>query len=269
MSRSAAITLCGEAAQPGESGGVVVRRELEVLGRRVGLAAAPPRDSLPLDALAPLGWQVCDRLVRLAVEDASSRGLAVSCHKGCWTCCDMCIVPLSAPEAMLLGADIESLPPPAKSRADNYFQQMAAALAHQAADVAAECGHAMQQRTTWTVDEDWWLLHHRACPMLDCGACVLYDRRPTACREFMATTPPQSCREHVAKNVSAGVSVGFALAEAAGILEGLPPALVPLPTLRTWRRDNHARAAARYPAPVMVETFLDALGAQARRQAGA
>jgi Fe-S-cluster containining protein len=267
VSQQPAITLCSSTAHERHpADGVIVRRELEVLGRFVPLEAFAPSYPLPLAELAPLGWQICDRLMSLAAEEAAERGSAVSCRKGCWACCDMYILPLSAPEAFRLVADIEGLPPLARLRADQYFQQIAAILPHQATDLASEQGCSMAARTTWTVSEEWWRLHHRTCPMLDRATCVLYHRRPTACREFIATTPPELCRRYKGAHLSLGISVAFSLAEAAGILEGLPPALVPLPTLRTWYRDHGQRAGREFPAPLMVETLLDALSGQARRR---
>ena len=98
----------------------------------------------------------------------------ISCHKGCYMCCDMSIG-LYLPEALVL----------ANSLTDRQY-----------ANVAEHARRVL----AYAADADDYLAEYRHsavgwCPFLDIddGSCSIYERRPANCRHVFSNMPSDYC----------------------------------------------------------------------------
>src|SRR5205823_1145921 len=96
---------------------------LRVLGEPVAAEVPRPAGPVRLDEVLPLLRQLDDQAIGQAVRRAEAAGEAVSCRKGCSTCCRAQPVPVTPPEAYALLRLVEALPEPRRSDVRRRFAE--------------------------------------------------------------------------------------------------------------------------------------------------
>ena len=115
---------------------------------------------------------------------------AISCRVSCSACCRQ-MVPVSEPEMHQLRATVSSLPPEDRQRIEARFHDRLAML--------EAAGLAERLRSPPEDDEGYAALmldYFRAgvtCPFLEDNRCSIYEERPSICREYAVSTPPDWC----------------------------------------------------------------------------
>ena len=108
------------------------------------------------------------------------------CAAGCARCCEQ-LVPVSRAEVADLAAAVAALPADTRNRVrrraaehHRYFDAIGLLdLADDPADVRLLAAQWADERVP--------------CPLLESGRCVVYDRRPIACRVQAVTSDPVEC----------------------------------------------------------------------------
>lgn len=181
------------AAPPPPAPTVVVSVELPIGGRPFRARLNVPASRCRPGELLPLFHTLADAFVQAAVEQAATGGQAVSCAKGCASCCRH-LVPVSEVEVRRLRAAIDRMAPAARGAVLDRF-----AAARTALQDSGLLPRLDQLDDLW--DDDLVALirdYYRrgiACPLLEDGACQVYADRPAACREHLVTSPAARCAD--------------------------------------------------------------------------
>ncbi len=214
---------------------------------------------IALSSLVPAARRLCDEVVHRTVAKAQLDGAKIPCRKSCSACCRY-LVPLSAPEAMLLSSEFATLPPPASRRLQRNFEQSLKRLtAAPPPQDALELNHPRELSR-------WYKSLGLACPLLRKETCSAYSRRPLACREHTAVNNGRSgtlagCPGLA--RLAMPISVLEALAELTSSISRRPLESIMLPMMGQWIADNADFAAQTFS----TRELLQSLGTILQRQA--
>jgi len=135
------------------------------------------------------------------IQEAQSRGKAISCHKGCCYCCDEVFsISIQEAEAIVyylyqhenvLRAFVRAFPrwlAEARKHEDIFMRRQQAATKGFDGQISfAEMAKALGKEAV-----SYWKLHIH-CPFLNHGECLIYEVRPWACVSVFSTTPAEWC----------------------------------------------------------------------------
>jgi Fe-S-cluster containining protein len=234
--------------------------------------ALPPRP-IRLAELALGAMGLSEKLTHLAVQREQREGRAISCQKGCGACCRQ-VVPLSPPEAWLVADVVAGMRSPRR-------EEVLAAFAH-AGEVLERSGLDRQLAgRIETVEQMMGLaLSYFAlgvpCPFLRDESCSIYPYRPSICREYLVTSPPERCGaidgalvrpgtapravEPIAR-VPVHVRLSEALARLTAKLLGTEPEVVPLTLALKWAAAHGDAGQRTWDPRVLFEGLIAELSA--------
>lgn len=217
--------------------------------------------------LAELAWNAMaldDRLVAMAEKAEASQGRAVSCSKGCGACCRQA-VPVSPAEAWMLADRVAALPPDRRDAVVARFASVRDRLREAgfgSRSLSGAEGGEMQR-----LGIEYFRLG-LACPFLEDEACSIHPHRPSACREFLATSDPAHCSDPGAapvRNVPMSVSLTDALSRLSAAVLGGEPTAIPLALALDWAAAHAEDGRRRFDAAQLMGTLFDMLGKSAER----
>ncbi len=245
----------------------ILQTELPLADGPVTVCAAVADQPARLSQLVPLARAVSDSATHAACDRSRREGRAVSCRKGCSSCCHY-LVPVSGPEAFALLEDIQDLDAGTRDHLVGSFVQVAQhVLRAEQPSLDAAPGE-----TTAGLLGQWYARLNQPCPLLhgarEARTCRLYSRRPLACREHLVTSKPELCggfQPGAGQVRPPGVSMVQALGHLAAELEDTDVEAILLPLVPAWALSNLDRGQRTWPAPYLVRRLL----AIAREQAQA
>lgn len=222
-----------------------------------------------LSGIMPAAWAISEHLTDLAVEREIAQGGEISCRKGCDECCRAYFVTCSPPEAFRILDDVNSLGSSAKQR---HLSSLAVAADRYAKSGVAQAAAARDSDdsnagSNIDISAAYWRENKFDCPILRDGACSLYESRPTACREFLVTSPAELCASYNPARVPIPFSMEMTLSIWAGRIEQLKPTMIPLVNILAWSTNKATRAARTWRAPQIARTFLEVLTERAETAA--
>ncbi|MBI4950899.1 MAG: YkgJ family cysteine cluster protein [Myxococcales bacterium] len=245
------------------------RRDAEVFVLKLPTPEGPmrvevavPDGELGLSALVPAAQRLTDAMVERALAVERKEGRPLSCKAGCGACCRQ-LVPVSAPEALLLAERIVALPEPAQSELLGRFDGAVDALGRAGLVERLDALSSAPGSTDMAaLARDYFALG-LACPVLLDESCSLHPARPISCRDYCVTSPAEHCRRPslgLVRKVPTPAILSEPLARATARLVGGPPVLVPLATAMRWV-DEHAELGFRtFPARELFHALLLELG---------
>lgn len=209
-----------------------VRISLRVIGESVAAEVPRPPATIPIAGVLPFLYQLDDATIDVSAKRAvADRGEAISCAKGCSTCCRAQPVPVTPVEAVALAKLVERLPEPRRTEVRAAFAANAARL--------QEAG-----LVELYLDRDWNPTQEEAgeivrryfalglvCPFLVDDACGIYADRPFVCRQYLVTSPVELCAnplENPVRPVPTLIPFAHAMLETSEALLGRPQRTVPL-----------------------------------------
>jgi len=203
-------------ACPGADTGADVR--LSMGGEPVLLQIDYPSRAVPLSDMLPILHGLAS-----AVTEAASRGREVSCRAGCGACCRQA-VPVSPSEAVALARLVEALPEPKRGEVKARFAEAVRRLE------AAGLGPLLRASgrpggPTGRALGVAYFAAGIACPFLVEESCSIHADRPTACREYLVTSPAAECARPTEEAVHV-VPIPVSVAGAARAMEGSAMPLV-------------------------------------------
>ncbi len=272
MSQPVTVTGGPNTEQDYRSGSTTLSLELDVLGEPVRFDLKVANVQARLSDIAPLARTLSAKLVGATLDRLGAEGKNVPCRKGCSACCRY-LVPLSVPEVFRLAEDMSAMP--ASDRETSMQASLDTAriiLDRMPADFrTAEPAQAEDGVRSKQLSE-WYAGLGLSCPLLSDNLCVLYEQRPIACREHMVISSADSCdpaSTHKQNVVKMPVSVIECLGLLTAELEQSDVEAVMLPLALPWAQENAERSRRTWPAPAMVERFVEILQSTAKAPAAA
>ena len=200
---------------------------IAVANRRRRLRVNP---RMRLAELARLCLDLDQTVVVDAARASRRAGKPVSCRKGCAACCRH-VVPVSPPEAWLLADLVANMTEPQRTAVQARFL-----AAH-----AAVNANFSPQYPLFSIAQEYFGLDI-ACPFLVDESCSIHPDRPSICREYLVTTPPERCSSlnSGADVVSLPLRISDCLAQVAANVLGSAPASIALTRALDWAEENHA-----------------------------
>ncbi len=164
---------------------------LTVGGKPLQLEFSVPAGRVSARSMLPLFRSLTDAFVNMGEEHARTRGLTVSCKKGCGACCRQ-LVPITEIEAIELRQMVQEMPEPRRAEILRRFQQAREKL--QSAGLLEKLEHPEQITAPEIIPFGLqYFSQGIPCPFLEEESCSIHLQRPLACREYQVVSPAEFC----------------------------------------------------------------------------
>ncbi len=233
----------------------------EVLGIEIDLPegklsarlALPPKP-LRLAELALSSMGLSERMTGIAVAREGREGRSVSCKSGCGACCRQ-LVPLSPPEAWLLADVVAGMPAARRTDVLANFAHVQEGLARSGMDAALRRRIESEDQLV-SLAASYFRLG-LPCPFLRDESCSIYPFRPSICREYLVTSPPDLCsRLGPVSRIPVHVRLSEALSRLTGKLLGREPEVIPLTTALDWAAAHAEEGRSTWDARLLMEGLV-------------
>lgn len=229
--------------------------DLNIEGKSCTAEVVVPNRPVTLLELLPVLWRFQDALIQVWSESATEAGKAISCRKGCGACCRQ-LVPVSEIEALHLTRVLADLPDEARARVTARFEAAVAQLERTGllASLTQLAGRSREEKRRVGLA---YFSERIACPFLEDESCSIHAERPSACREYLVTSPAANCVNPTPETVetvrhSAKFSqILFTFREGAG---SAPLSAIPLVLI--LQQPGRPGLSKREYAPRLFEEFL-------------
>jgi Fe-S-cluster containining protein len=244
---------------------------LHVLGQELTASFDVPAEPMrPHGALAA-AHAITDAIVGVASAASAAAGRPISCRAGCAACCRQ-LVTLAPVEAAGIADQVESLPADTQAQVRARFE---GAIRRMRAGGLVEPGSpdhapvlrapaAKRAEDAFNALLDAYFALKIDCPFLENEACTIYEQRPSICREYVITSPPENC-SHVGTKPTEGVKLPVYLSDRLvgfGEAPDARPTKLPLPFALAWS----ARHGPDLQGPTDPKTLLTELVARVHRK---
>ena len=236
------------------------------LGRITGNLPVPA-GTIRLSELAWMAMPLLERMVDMSVKDDEKQGRQVSCKKGCGACCRQA-VPVSPPEAWMLADLVASMPAPRRQMILERFQQATQKL--------AGAGFGDRSLDTGSTNEEFMALgldYFRLgipCPFLEDESCSIHPWRPSACREYLVSSPAENCArvgDLPVQGVPMVNRMTAPLAQVAALFLDGEPQHMPLTLALEWALEHQEEGRRRFDAVELMTTLLQLMFPEAEGEA--
>lgn len=242
---------------PGTTRASLIRLEIQTDDGLLRARLAVPEGGMRLAELAFNAMPLAERLVGLAVGREQKAGRPVTCGPACGVCCRQ-LVPLSPPEAFMIADLIASMPPPRRDPLLDRFREAARRL-HEGGFKQRLLRPPDSEEQTRQLGRAYFDLG-LPCPFLLEESCSMYPYRPSICREYLVTSPPDCCADPfggLVARVSVPVRLSKALARLTAELAGGEPTLIPLTLAPLWVAEHPELRIRQWPARPSLERLLE------------
>ena len=221
-----------------------------------------------LAVIVPLLRMLSVKINQAIHRQAIDNGLSIPCHKGCASCCYF-LIPLSVPEALCLVGEIMLMPlaqyENLKRHWDRIGDQMREQLPKNLSPPYTNDISCSQLKKI----SNWYTLQKQPCSFLQKNVCTIYRQRPLVCRDFLVTGSSLQCQlGKVSTKATVKMFPTFihVLRQLTNEFVQESQNIILLHNLFDWYAENHALYNRTWPAPMIVERFLDILmkGQQAK-----
>lgn len=230
-------------------------------GRLQGNLAVPPA---PM-RLSELAWNAMafdDRLVAMAVNSEAAQGRQVSCRKGCGACCRQA-VPLSPAEAWMIADVVAAMPAERKAAVLERFSAAHARLKHAGFGDKVLTGAGEEEMNRLGVD---YFRLGIPCPFLEEESCSIHPSRPSACREYLVSSPAENCSnpgESEIRTLPTALSLTDGLSRLSAMVMGGEPQAIPMTLALEWASAHRDAGRERYDAAQLMGSLFSLLGGPA------
>jgi Fe-S-cluster containining protein len=243
------------------SGGAtdVVTADISVTigGEPLRLAIIVPSGPTRMSDLLPVVHGLTDLVVGIGIRRVQHSGAHISCRAGCGACCRQ-PVPISESEARQLKRLVDAMPQARRTLIRERFatgvRRLAeAGLLDQFRDAAPAA-----DGVSWAVD---YFRLGVPCPFLEDESCSIHSERPTACREYLVTSPAEECSRPAEERVQ-GVPLPVEVGKAVRSVDRQSTAdsgKVPLILALEWAEANPEPAPTR-TGPDLLRAIFAGLG---------
>jgi Fe-S-cluster containining protein len=223
-----------------------------------------PTGFVPLHGIVPIVQRLSADAQAVEEQRARDAGGRVSCRDGCAACCRM-LVPVSAPEALALYAHVSALPADERAAIQTKSQEAQEHLKREGILdtlwAIAEADEQIRDPELEPVNRAYYGLR-LPCVFLTNERCSIYDRRPSACRELLVTSPAEWCDDlmnHEVHAVPAPIRSATALGLLTAELHGGPARLIPLPIALDWAQRHAGEYGGQYAGLDLLDKTLESV----------
>jgi Fe-S-cluster containining protein len=223
-----------------------------------------PTGFVPIASIVPMMRDLGQQAQTLEQQRLIASGHVISCKKGCSACCRM-MVPVSAPEAFALEQAFAQYEEPTKrfltSRLDAAKQQLAEAGLLEQLTKLTRSSEPLSDNSIEPINRAYYALR-LPCPFLDQDTCLIYEDRPSACRELAVTSPAPLCDNLLSpavRSVPVSVRISTVLGLLWAELTDSVPRLIPLPLALDWAREHKADGERQWKGTTLLDQALDKL----------
>jgi Fe-S-cluster containining protein len=220
---------------------------------------AIPVEPMRLSDLARLVMSLDDQIVALGVKKHLPTLGAVSCKKGCDSCCYQ-LVPISPPEAFMIHDLVSAMSEARQEAVLTRVVDAEAALESFGLDEASFSGMENDNELRKLLIA--WHRQNVACPFLENGQCGAYAARPSGCREYLVTSPAENCSklgEVVVRRLPISIRMSLALSRVTARLLGGEPTIFPLTLAVNWAEAHEEEGLRRFDGFMLVNMLLEEL----------
>jgi Fe-S-cluster containining protein len=218
--------------------------------------------------LLPILLSLTDAVVAMSESWAAENGKTVSCRAGCGACCRQ-LVPVSELEALHLAHVVEAMPLDRRERVMQRFHQARERAAPALLRFHAASGGAAVEEIGKAADPYFAL--GIPCPFLEHESCSIHPDRPSVCREYLVTSPPEHCSQLggvEVKRVPVPSTVSSALFCFSPGSETTDPKVMPLIESLNWATAHKNDPEPLIPARELFRDFIRQIsGGEADRAA--
>ena len=228
-------------------------------GRLQGNLAVPP-GGMRLSELAWNAMAFDERLVDMSVKAEAAQGREVSCRKGCGACCRQA-VPLSPAEAWMIADVVAAMPAPRKGEVMARFTAAHARLQENGFGGRSLTAAGDEEMSALGLD---YFRLGIACPFLEDDSCSIHPNRPSACREFLVSSPAELCSDPSSNEIvpiPTAASLTDALSRLSAMVMGGEPRAIPMTLALEWAAANRDAGRKRYDPAQLMGTLFDLLTA--------
>lgn len=242
--------------------GEIVKLTLNVFGRQRQLLIGVRNEPARLTDMVPLARAVSAKITQSVADIVELNGARIPCCKGCSACCNY-LVPLAIPEVFRLRQEVLTMPPVRQQLLELHCltatQRILKNPPPKSFDRAGQPRMAESPGELLSIASRWYAEFELRCPFLYRGVCTIYEERPMACREYSVTGCSQACSEGASEpqGVYMPARMSEVLGQLAADLEETHVEAVIMPLALIWADDNAEREARTWPAPMMVERFVE------------
>ena len=224
-----------------------------------------PEPEMRLADLATIAYALTE-----AVADRSARqnlrdGRSITCRAGCGACCRQ-LVPISAPEALLLADAIDPSDERDRTARLQRFAVVEATLAPHGLPARLAQSHGSADALRLIANA--YFARGVACPFLVDESCSIHPLRPVACRSYSVTSPAAWCSEpstHRFDLLPMPPHLSVPLARVAATLTDEAVAPIALSLLGPWLRGHAELRWRTWPSETLLSRFLAEMGAWPER----
>lgn len=222
---------------------------LHVLGQELTASFDVPTQPIrPQGALAA-AHAITDAVVAVATTASAAAGRPISCRAGCAACCRQ-MVTLAPVEAAGLADLVDAMPPDrqaeVRARFDVAILRMRAGglVEPRSPDHSPvlRAPAARRAEAAFNALLDAYFSLKIDCPFLENEACIIYADRPSICREYVITSPPENCSS-VGTKPTEGVKLPVYLSDRLvgfGEPANARPTKIPLPFALAWSAQHRS-----------------------------
>lgn len=220
-----------------------------------------PTSFIPVTAIVPLMRRLGQEAQALEVARSAGSGKAVSCSRGCAACCRM-LVPLSVPEALALREWVQTLPAEQQQGIVSRVEQAKILLLRhglwQPLSDLCEAEQPPDDDRLEALNQAYFALR-LPCPFLQDELCVIYEERPSACRELLVSSPPEWCEDLITspEPISAPIRGSTVLALLWQDLTKASAKLIPLPLALDWAARHQQDNQRTWRGTELLDRLLD------------
>ncbi len=221
-----------------------------------------PSEPMRLADLARSVLHLDDEIVTMGVKKQLPIVGPPTCKKGCASCCDQ-LVPISVPEAFMIHDVVSGM---SEARQEQVLTRIVAA--EEALESVGIDAHAIADTTEHEVRQ-LLVAYHRSkttCAFLENGSCSIYTLRPSACREYLVSSPPENCAkigEVVVNRIPISIRMATALSAVAARVLGGEPLLVPLSFAIAYAEGHEEDGQRRFDGHMLINMLLEELSGKA------
>jgi Fe-S-cluster containining protein len=164
---------------------------LKIGGQPMTISFAVPAKLCGAEALLPDLRRLAGQVTDHGVEAVAKEGQSVSCAKGCGACCRQ-MVPVSPVEARELARLVATMPPRRASAVRKRFADARQRMEDAGLGLAHR-GHPDDDKAAYRAYSLAYFSQGVPCPFLEDESCSIHPQRPLVCREYLVTSPPETC----------------------------------------------------------------------------
>ena len=239
----------------------IVDLKLQIHSEIVTVKIAVKDYPATLADIVPMARMLSVKINEAVQRQAIYNGLTIPCHQGCANCCHLLII-LSVPEALRLVEEVMSMP---RSQYEKLKRHWDSTGDHMREQLPKNLSPHLTNYISYSnlkKISNWHTKQRKPCVFLRGGMCTIYEQRPLVCRDFMVIGSSSQCQSGKV-STKAGVQISpslvHVLRQLASELEHENQRIIFLHDLFDWYTENPALYNRKWPAPMIVEQFINIL----------